>query len=373
LCYRKDAENGGTLDESNGCIRVLLRKGLSDEVFWYESYFRRETAMTSSTGERLVPTDAYDTNLKHAHEVFSRKCEDLASFRVVLLAGVKSGAEFKARYNARSFEVRHHDIWLHLVMSEEHLVRIGVGMPHPEAFLRALSGKVRYPYRVAAQCDAAIEIAAALAGIDLDLIKDYFTSFLKSRYSGTDSVLDFDESPMSALMAGRRREIEDGTPTPFESIPESILRYVAKELKVTDVEAALRPRGPDATYLQNAHRVMFAKSLSTRKDGFHDKMKESKIAFERTVEMRKDMTMDTVCDGCGAHTQDDTPLFGTMDPVQGIYIARSTERCASKMCKPAKGKKSRYRNLVPADRSVKFVKRKAFRVLVNVAVGKLKE
>jgi hypothetical protein len=49
-------------------------------------------------------------------------------------------------------------------------------MPHPEAFLRALGGKVRYPYKVEEQCDAATNAATVLATIDLPINKRYFWS-----------------------------------------------------------------------------------------------------------------------------------------------------------------------------------------------------
>jgi hypothetical protein len=93
-------------------------------------------------------------------------------------------------------------------------------------------------------------------------------------------------------------------------------------------------------------------------------MKQSSVAFKRTMVMRKDITVDTVCEGCGTLTIDNTPIFGTMAPVKDVYIARSTERYASAKCQPTAGKKIRTRNLVPADRSVEFFKRKSFRALV---------
>jgi hypothetical protein len=319
----------------------MQRKGLDKSVFWYETTYRREEPTMTDAGARKMPSDAYDPKLLACHHNFSKVCEDHASFKVVLLAGVMSGKTFKQRYRHDSYEISDENIWIHAIRDEDgRLERIAVSMPHPEAFLRALSGQVRYPYRVAREYDAAINIATVLAGTHLDISEKYFQQLLEDRYSGPDTVEDFQESPMSALMTERRREIAAEKTTPFERMPLTIVRYIQKELGLKSAEEVqLALRSEEKTYLQMAHSVMYGKSWTTRKSTFHRKMAESTVAFERTVEMRTEK-MGTVCKGCGKHhAVDASPLFGTREPVKGVYIARTTEQCPSKECAPAKGKK----------------------------------
>jgi hypothetical protein len=199
--------------------------------------------MTANSGERLVPTDSYDIVQKETHKSFSKACEDLASFCVVLLARVRAGADFKERYRARSFEVKDHRIWLHLVRTHR---QDWYGHATSRSLLRALSGKVRHPYKVVAEYDAAIEIAVTLAGMDLDLKGKYFLGFLQNRYSNPNVVLDFDESPMSAMMAGHRREIDFGESIAFLDIDQSILRSSLRGERAEAIEPHRCRKTPSA-------------------------------------------------------------------------------------------------------------------------------
>src|SRR5689334_10764190 len=97
-------------------------------------------------------------------------------------------------------------------------------------------------------------------------------------------------------------------------------------------------------------------------------MAQSSVDFERTVALKSDMTVQTICEGCyQSFVVDTSPLFGTMGPTEGVYLARATERCLSAQCKPKKGKKTRTVNLIPVDKTMKFIGRKSFRALVNKA------
>jgi hypothetical protein len=241
-------------------------------------------------------------------------------------------------------------------------------MPHPEAFLRALSGKARYPYKVARECDVAVNVAAALAGVPLAINEKYFSDFLAKRYSGPETVEDYQESPMSALMTQRRREIAAGVTTPFGKLPLSIIRYVQKELRldsVEDVKASLSSNNGD-TFLQVAHRVMYNKSWRTREELFYKRMTQSSVEIERTVLMKRGEELQTICGRCRKYrTVDLNPLFGTRDEVAQVYIARTTEKCPSKECAPNENTKSRTCDLVPRNEEVKYITRKSFRALVN--------
>jgi predicted nucleic acid-binding protein len=332
----------------------------------------RETPSNDARGARLIPSDAYSAQEKACHSRFRDVCEEYASFRVVLLAGVPAGEGFKEKYKPKSVKINELDVWLHLVVLRGKITRIGVSMPHPEAFLRALSGKVRLPYKVAARLDNAINTAVTLAGIDLRIAEKYFSAFLLNRYSGPETVLDFDESPMSALMEGRRKEIDTGTKVLFQDLPLSVIRYVTKERKLNsleDVENTLRPNKPDDTYLLNAHRIMHAKSYETRKVQASSKRSESSVPFERTTQTKSDMSISTVCEGCGKYAVEDTsPIFGTEGPVKNIYITRSTERCPTGCSNPKPGKKSAIRlDLIPVDKNIAYMSQKRFRALVQAA------
>lgn len=355
-----------------------MRKGLSEQVFWYESYFRREASQTDASGARLVPTDSYTEDLLNCHERFCGDCEGLAGFRVVLLAGVRAGEGFKKRYHPRSIKVSTLGCWLHLVENEAKITMIGVSLPHPEAFLRALSGKVRYPYRVAEEADVAINVAVTLTNVDLDVPESYFLDFLKNRYFGPETVTDFDESPMTALMSCRKQEIDSGNFLEYGKIPLTIKRYAAKEMRLESaemVEEFLRPQNPGETYIMNAYKIMFTKSYESRKNKADEKRASSAVGFEKTIMMMDNMVVQTVCEGCGTYrVRDTSPMFGTMKPVAGLYITRSTERCPNGCSTPNPGKKSALRlDLIPVDPSVQYIGQKKFRKLVVAERARLKK
>lgn len=201
--------------------------------------------------------------------------------------------------------------------------------------------------------------------------------FLVNRYSGPETVLDFDESPMSALMEGRRKEIESEEKRSFEELTLSVIRYVTKELNLSsleDVEKAIRPKEQE-TYLLNAHRVMHKKSYHMRKVLADSKRTASPVAFERTPVIRDDMSVATVCEGCRIYTVEDTnPIFGTANPVKGLYITRSIERCPSGCSTPPPGKKSALRlDLIPVDSTIRYMGQKQFRQLVQQEKQRLKK
>ena len=80
--------------------------------------------------------------------------------------------------------------------------------------------------------------------------------------------------------------------------------------------------------------------------------------------------METHCEVCKAEViVDKSPLFGTVDPIEGVYIARITKACKTGCClkrkNGAKGKTPRSIDLIPVDSSRLFLTQLQFRKLIQ--------
>jgi len=96
----------------------------------------------TEAGARRMPSDSYGATLTTCYDSFSQDCEDNASIKVVLLAGVKSGNEHKQRNTTERYELSGLEVWAHIARNEDRVIsRLAVSMLHTEVFLRALSGK----------------------------------------------------------------------------------------------------------------------------------------------------------------------------------------------------------------------------------------
>ena len=98
------------------------------------TYCLEEPAMTEARA-RTMPSDSYGATLTACHDSFSQTYKDNASLKLVLLADVKSGNEYKHRTTAESYELSKLEVWFHIVRNKDrNIAEIAVSMPHAEFF-----------------------------------------------------------------------------------------------------------------------------------------------------------------------------------------------------------------------------------------------
>ncbi|KAF2113383.1 hypothetical protein BDV96DRAFT_601547 [Lophiotrema nucula] len=339
------------------CVRMLLKKGLStSETFWFESWFRRKTVPPTTSNPRATPMDPRCCTPAMRH----------------LWTGDPVAKSFKRHYSQKKVTVLVSDtsIDLHVVVNRGLIVHIGVPMPHPHYFLMALTGRVPRPYSVAKQLDATSNVAVALSNARLTVDESYFQRLLAHRYSGP-ATQTFNANPRIAMIEGLQQEQSTGTKRAFAELPAVILDWLKKELGTEDlerIESVITSRA--VSCLQVVQQLMTKKGNENRTLGLDKKRAGSELNFERTAIRRNETPIKTHCEVCKAHVIiDDAPLFGTEEPVVGVYIARITKACKSGCCSFRKngtrGKTPRSIDLIPADPTVKFMRQLTWRKLCD--------
>lgn len=363
-------EHGQVLNDSFACIRVLLQKGLpsNSQLFWYESFFRRESTPTITTNPRKTPLDSYSAEVLQLHASFASWCEEHGSFKIVLLGGAHVEKAFLRRYKPIRITISGSSNGLLVVKKDDKICRIGIPMPHPQYYLMSLTGRTSDPETIARNFDQAVNIAVALSGLDLSIDENYFERLLKHRSTRT-SLQVFNANPRLAMIEGLQQEKEDSAERTFRDLPQSIVDWLKKELgteNVRDVEQAVT--SSTKSCLQMVQAMMTQKGNKNRTLNLDEKRRGSNIDLERTVVRKPKTPIPTHCEVCKSDIiMDESPLFGTFGSIDGVYIARITKACKSGCCllkkNGGRGKTPRSIDLIPVDKSIRFITQLEFRKL----------
>lgn len=158
----KTPNDGQTLDASNCCIRIFIEKGFAaSDTYWYEAYFRRLTA--ASVRHLANVADEWKEEVKQLHDEFFYRCQSLSK-KVLLVFGAFNRKQFDERHNVENITVRlscGSPTLMGIVRNDaQKILFVVVYAWHPEYLLRNRTTAVGRQY------DAALNIAAALTGID---------------------------------------------------------------------------------------------------------------------------------------------------------------------------------------------------------------
>ncbi|KAI4685745.1 uncharacterized protein J4E88_003581 [Alternaria novae-zelandiae] len=204
----KHLNDGQTLDATNCCIRILIEKGfVASNTYWFEAYFRRLSA--ASVRHLANVADGWKEEVKQLHDEFAYRCQSLSK-KALLVFGAFSRKRFHERHNVENITVRlscGSTTLMGIVRNNaQKILFVVVYAWHPEYLLRNRTTAVGRQY------DAALNIAAALSGVDTKA--GYFEARAartheKSRRSPTQSKSTISQPPPSlALVTATERERE---------------------------------------------------------------------------------------------------------------------------------------------------------------------
>ncbi|KAI4656613.1 uncharacterized protein J4E78_006502 [Alternaria triticimaculans] len=204
----KHLNDGQTLDATNCCIRILIEKGfVASNTYWFEAYFRRLSA--ASVRHLANVADGWKEEVKQLHDEFAYRCQSLSK-KVLLVFGAFNRKRFHERHNVENITVRlscGSTTLMGIVRNNaQKILFVVVYAWHPEYLLRNRTTAVGRQY------DAALNIAAALSGVDTKA--GYFEARAartheKSGRSPTQSKSTISQPPPSlALVTATERERE---------------------------------------------------------------------------------------------------------------------------------------------------------------------
>ncbi|KAI4647248.1 uncharacterized protein J4E79_010399 [Alternaria viburni] len=158
----KHLNDGQTLDATNRCIRILIEKGfVASNTYWFEAYFRRLSA--ASVRHLANVADGWKEEVKQLHDEFAYRCQSLSK-KVLLVFGAFNRKRFHERHNVENITVRlscGSTTLMGIVRNNaQKILFVVVYAWHPEYLLRNRTTAVGRQY------DAALNIAAALSGVD---------------------------------------------------------------------------------------------------------------------------------------------------------------------------------------------------------------